>query len=401
MYKDKKIVSPLPAMFICCVLFIAVLNMKLFFTSYDKAIENNPNNKQLALSSIETSYTDSFAGKTNYLDLNGLFSLMLDKKELNERYRLNNGYLTDTISIFSERTSAINNLTNLKEYLEMYDIPFAYVQTPHTIPTDGDPMIPFGYETHINGNSDRLLAGLQENNVNYLDLREKVVADGLDNYDLFFATDHHWNFEGAFWAHQHVAEFIDNQLGQNFSTPEYFDINNFNINTIEKSFLGRDGERTGIFYGGLDDITIITPKSETNYKVEITGRNWNRSGNFEEVFLEYSYSELKELKPYSSNNYCVYLDSNYNGYYKIENKLATNDAKIFIIKDSYSKPLSAFLSLHYAEIHMYQQGSQEELLEKLHEIQPDIVLQVRTSNDSLNAQAKAELTEYRNLKPNS
>lgn len=389
------IVSPLPVLFLCSVLFISVLNMNNFFTSYDKAMEEKANNKQAALSSIEGKYTDSFVGKTNYVDINGLFSRMVDKVEVNGRYKLNNGYLISNLqNNYSEMTSGINNLTNLNDYLDLYGIPFAYVQTPHVLPSDEDPMIPFGYETHNNGNSDRLLQGLMENNVNTLDLRNYLWKDVENPYDLFFKTDHHWNFFGAFYAHIYVSEFIDEILQKNLSNAEYFDLKNYNLEIYENIFLGSDGARTGVFFTGVDDLTMITPKFHTNLSVSIPNHKWNRKGTFDSAILEKEYLKNDSLSYFDKNSYCVYLDSN-TEYIQIINHLADNDTKILLIKDSYSKPLSAFLSLHYKEIHLYQQGSKEELLNKIHEIQPDLVLQVRTTTDSLTTQAKKELEASR------
>lgn len=347
----------------------------------------NPNNKQVALSSVESKYTSSFVGKTNYIDLNGLFARMVDKKEMNERYKLENGYLTYELQIqYNNMDLEIQNLTNLQKYLDLYAIPFAYVQTPHVIPTDDDPMIPMGYETNINGNSDRLLLGLEENDIVYLDLRDKIVQDEINNYELFFATDHHWNIQGAYWAHEHVALFIDQILNKNLVTSEYFDLISYSTEFYNNIFLGSDGQRTGLFFGGVDDVTLIIPSFATNFTVEIPNHQWDRIGTFDETILERSYLENQNLNYFSKNTYKVYLELN-TEYIKIKNNLATNDTKVLLIKDSFSKPLAAYLALHYSEVHLYQVGSQETLLEKLHEIQPDIVLQVRTSTNSLTEEA--------------
>lgn len=369
--------------------------MNNFFTSYDTALEEKSNNKQAALSSIESKYTSSFVGKTNYIDLNGLFALMVDKKEVNERVKLNNGYLTDELNTeYLPMISAINNLTNLKEYLDIYEIPFAYVQTPHLIPSDDDPMIPLGYETHVNGNSDRLLTGLSENGVDYLDLRENIRFDEPSNYEIYFSTDHHWTIETAFLAHEHVGRFIDGKLNENISNSEYFNLENYYTETYTNIFSGSHANRTGIFFAGVDDISIITPKFETNFSVQIPNHNWNRTGNFETAFLEKKYLENSSIANFNKDTYCVYLDSN-TEYVKIVNNQALNDKKILLIKHSFSQPMATFLALHYKEVHLYQQGTQEELLKILHEIQPDIVLQVATTNDSLTAEAKVELETSR------
>lgn len=355
-------------------------------------MEEKPNNKQAALSSIESKYTNSFAGKTNYVDINGLFARLVDKVEMNNRYRLNNGYLTDTLTSYSTMTSSINNLTNLRDYLALYNIPFAYVQTPHVISIDDDSMIPFGYETNINGNSDRLLAGLQENSVNYLDLRENVAADGINNYDLFFSTDHHWTTEAAFWAHSHIINFIDDAFNEKLVNHIYSDLSNYVIEEMECNILGSHGQRTGVYFGGINKVSAISPNFETSFHVQVPLKQFDEIGNFNATMLNNSGYTSTNVRGEPEG---IYFGSN-TEYKKIDNLISDNNFKLLIINDSFSLPLAPFLSLYFNEIHMYDTrtnfgGSTEGFIKKLHEIQPDVVLQIRTYSNSLTAEALAEV----------
>lgn len=103
--------------------------MTNFFSSYETAMEEKPNNKQAALSSIETKYTNSFAGKTNYIDINGLFARLVDKVEVNGIVKLENGYLfrTERMNPNVQVEEIVENSANFRDYLTLYDIPFVQV----------------------------------------------------------------------------------------------------------------------------------------------------------------------------------------------------------------------------------------------------------------------------------
>lgn len=385
---NKNIKSPLAIIFICAIVIVSVLNMSTFITTYKtNIIEADITNKQTALSSLETEYQNQIAGKTNYLDLNGLFARLIDKKELNERYKLNNGYLTDAIVNYYNPIAGITNISNLKRYLDLYDIPFAYVQTPILIPSDDDPMMPLGYETHANGNLDRLLEGLENNGVNYLDLRENLKEDEINHYDIYLKTDHHWTNEGGFLSHKYISQLIDEVLGEDLLSEEYFIESRYNTTVFNNEFLGSLGERTGVFFAGVDDVIVITPNFNTNFTTV------DKNGKFEDVFIDYELLEVTFDDTLTKTvSYKIY-DLNGN-YFKIINENSPNDKKIMILRDSFTASIAPFLALHYKEIHLYdvRYGDKEAgFIQKLHEINPDIVLQVRTTTNHLTDEAKAEI----------
>ncbi|MFI3250427.1 MAG: hypothetical protein R3Y07_05640 [Eubacteriales bacterium] len=419
MKQNKPVFSTLPILFVSSTLFIGLLNLTNFLNGYRDANIEIPYNKQQALASIETKYTDNFIGKTNYVDLNGAFSLFLGRKELNERFLLENDFLTNTLIggpstyflsyhdywTYTDQTASIQNVKNLHDYLALYGIPYAFLQTPHLLTTDDDPTIPAGYSTSVNDNSDRLLAGVAENGIPSLDMRASLQEQGLNSFDIFFKTDHHWTIEGAFWAHIQVAEYIDDLMGTSYANPDYYDLANYNIEIYENSFMGPSGSRTGIYYAGIDDFSVITPNFDTEFQVEIPNRDWYRTGPFDHAMLDYSYLENDINNMYKQDAYCTYLLPN-TEYVKLVNLQATNDLKVLLVKDSFSMPMAAFLSLHFAEVHLCQQNDHEEFLRTLHEIEPDVVLQMRTAVDRMSPQALADLeanqpSYWSQVQPNS
>lgn len=379
---EIKVFSPLPVFFIVIILFIAILNIDNLISSYKASINENSNNLQVALSSIEGKYSNSFHSKTNYIDLNGLFSLLIDKKEVNERFKLNNGYLTNSLFYTSSTFENISNVTNLSNYLEFYDIPYIYIQTPHLLQTDDDIMIPSGYFTSINQYSDDLLDALALNNIDFLDLRQNILEQNINNYDLFFKTDSHWTTEASFWAHTQIIEFLDDKFDYFSTNSLYSDINNYTSNVMNSIILGSHGQRTGVYYGGTDTVTAIIPNFETNFHLQIPSENIDTIGSFSNSLMNLeNYTDTK----ITSSPENIYFGSN-TEYKKITNLLSENDLKVLVINDSFSLPLVPFLSLYFSEVHMYDfrsyyNGSPDGFVSYLHEINPDIVLHIRNLED--------------------
>lgn len=373
--KNKKVKGNnfvLPMLFCSTIVFVGFINMSNFKKQYKESIEENTENRQIALANIENKYAKNFEGKNNFITLNGAFSNIIGKKSLNNVVKLENGYLTEMKPEVNTE-DLVKSTVKLRDYLNEQNIPFLYIQAPYKMETD-DSYLPVGFKSYANQNADNLISGLNQNGIDTLDLREEIKKDGLDHYSLFFKTDHHWDIEGAFWAHEKVLEKLNSILGESQDNNEYLDISNYNIKTYENWFLGSRGKRVGPYFGGVDDISLITPKFDTNISLEIPSKNIKKSGTFEETILFMKNIDTKNY--YNVSSYNAYLGTDYS-YVKMKNNNSNNNRKLFLIKDSFSNPMVPFLLNYYGEIHLYdlrQQGSSnEDMIGKIEGIKPDIV----------------------------
>lgn len=363
----------LPITFCLTIMFIGIINIQNLKQSYTESTQKHPEDIKKSLSEIEGLYAKSFIGKNNYININGIFSKIIGEKEINNIIKLENGYLT-TPQAVADATKIADNIKEFETYLNKKEIPLTYIQVPYKTPTDNDEKIPLGFNTNANTNADNVLKQLEEKNIQTLDLRDEIQKDGLNHYDLFYKTDHHWNIYGGFWGHTKVVEHINETLGIDKINKEYTNIENYNIETIEDTFLGSRGKRTGAGFAGLDDTVIITPKFETDYSISIQSKDINnKTGNFKEVmFFEERIADesLDKYDPYS-----MYLGGNYDFVKIINNKTATNDKKIFLIRDSFSLALVPYLSSHYSEVYLYdlREGTQADMIQKIEQVNPDIV----------------------------
>ncbi len=375
-YKSKKSDFILPTVFLCLIMIISIVNLRNFRLFYNAAIEANPDNRQKALAGIESTFAGSFAAKNNFIDLNGLWARIMDQAMHNNVLTLKNGMLTQEVDInLNTINNNANSLIKFVQLLDGKDIPFVYVQAPYKVPSNTDVNIPAGFNMHANERADVFLDKLAEAGISTLDLRELIKEQGIDNYSLFFNTDHHWKVEAGFWAYTQIVPTINNLLNNTAVFEEGLDINNYELISHENIMLGSRGERTGIYYGGVDDITEIKPKFSTNVTREVPFSNYNKTGTFESTMIYPSNLDKKM----TTSPYSVY-DTN-RSYTKNINHEAINDVKLFIIHDSFGLPVSPFLLLQYKEVHQFDMRYNNDngeatkiLIDKLNEIQPDLVI---------------------------
>jgi len=354
-------------LFFIILLFISNQNIDMFFDQYKHAKHENVSIKETN-QNIEKLFAENFINKQYYINLNADIASLFNHKELNRVIKLSNGYLTEAVPKLDTEPYATNTL-EFNEYLDNLNIPFIYIQAPHKLPNDFE--LPLGYETFANRNADNLISQLDD--ISVLDLRQLIMAEGLSHYNLFYKTDHHYKIETAFWATSKITDFISPILSV---IPNSYlqDINNYHCDTYENIFLGSRGSRTSESFAGSDDFTVIYPKFDTYLTIDIPTKNIHKTGSFSETLM-HTQANIALNVPHQTNIYEIYLGWDVD-YLKITNHFSVNDKKIFIIRDSFARPLGPFLSLQYGEVHMVdlRKNTPDGLLTHINEVNPDIVI---------------------------
>ena len=307
------------------------------------------------------------------INFNGLFQKVADKKVVddvekeNTVVRLNNDYLT-FLSGARDYETAAQNTDRLNSYLKGRKTDFLFVMAPGKI-SKFDPQLPVGVEDYSNSDMDNYLKIIASKDIDYIDIRSEMYDSGLNQYDYFFKTDHHWTPEAAFFAYQKVSE----RLKEYGLTVDEMHLNpeNYNKKVYEDWFLGSQGKRTGIYYGGVDDISLITPKFETSFTV-ITGEK-EKSGDFENTMFQNNHIEVKDY--FGRNPYAVYTGGDF-PLQIMKNHKCDNDKKILLIRNSFACTFAPFMALDCEELHIldlrhYEDGTVKEYIEQ---INPDIVM---------------------------
>ncbi len=280
----------------------------------------------------------------------------------------------------------INSVISFKKFLQSLGIPLTYIQAPGKINKYGkqDAWLRNHYD-FSNANADQLLAGLRQNGIDTIDLREyfhQTIPD--DQYhQLFFRTDHHWLPQTALTA----ANFIANHLHQKYGieiNSSNLDVRHYNIENLPRYFLGSTGKKVTLSQTKPDDFSILHPDFSTNIHLKIPAKGLDKKGPFEII---YNKSEINPL-PTSHSNY--YSGDRYHAYGYGDQPLLTIknlqhpgyfDQKILVIKDSFGDTMVPLLSLGCKNIAAVDirhfDGSLRTLIKEFH---PDVVLILYTNN---------------------
>lgn len=263
--------------------------------------------------------------------------------------------------------------------LERLNIPYRYLAAPQKIQRGVD-MLPAGVSEAGNRNADRFLEDLDRAGVAYTDLRPLFEENGV--YEAwFFRTDHHWRPEAAFFAWQHLAGVLEEAYG--FSTdPALLDESNWDRRVLEEFFLGSQGKRVGSLYAGVDDITLYTPKFDTDFTYACPAYGMERNGPFSEsvCFPE----RVARRDWFGENPYVYYAGGDY-PLASIVNRKNPSGPRIVLLRDSFACALTPFLALSCSELVTidlrYFSG---DLPETIAGLEPDLVLTLYTAGTTSN-----------------
>ena len=333
------------AVLICTFIVLAfVLNFHLVIDPLKK-LDNEDYNFDKFTSDTQKQYTSKFLLKESFINLNGLFTRLVGKKSNNNVDKMKNGMLVNSNIIYRDTTDLANNLKQFNSHLKENDVKFVYVQLPMKVDLENS-LIYDGYVNYANQNANELLEKLG-NDVSFIDMRKYLVSTPEQVEKYFYHTDHHWNSYGAFEAYKVILSYLDKEFPeQNFDLSNA-DISNWNATVYEDWFLGSLGKRVGKLYAGVDDLTILIPKFDTDMSMYVTNHRKFFNGNFENAVMDSSYLDKRDY--FNENPYCSYIGGDYPLANHVNNN-ASNDLKVLIIKDSFSLPLQAFLSTSLKEL---------------------------------------------------
>lgn len=317
---------------------------------------------------FETDYISSFWRKYQYVNLNGAMERLLGQHRMNGVVKLDNGYLSQSIGYVDDETvySGAERTKQFQDILLERGTDYVWFTVPYVV-DKYNPQLPIGIEDDFgNDNLDRMTNALSNVDVAVVDLRDSIHNQGLETYDLFYKTDHHWTTEGGFWAYNQIVDYIEKLYGVEVDD-QVRDINNYDITTYKEWHLGSRGQRTGKYYAGIDDFDLITPKFDTYIQKYGT----DESGSMTEMMIN--------MRPLQSSNYMSrYTYDNVLGgscaYW--HNPNASVDLKVMIIGDSMSKSVMPYLALSFKDVSFGADcGNTSTVTSQLIDsFQPDIVI---------------------------
>ena len=277
----------------------------------------------------------------NLINLHGFMAKKLNMHSLYNNWNI---YIADNCYIvsaypYTSTDYEFNQIISLKNFLDKRNIKFLYVNEPTKYVVDKFISDSFGVKSYTNNNADRFLKRIKVAGVATVDLREKLQEDGLNAFDLFYRTDHHWTTRGGLWATKKISEGLNQYCGYQINT-SMFDENHFSIKKWEKCWLGEQGRKVGETYVGLDNYEEIKPNFKTDYFFK-TSKNLVK-GNFNNFIDEDVYNTKNSVYQNKSWHY------SYRQIACINNIITYG--KILVLGDSSEQVVIPFLSLGVHEL---------------------------------------------------
>ena len=316
-------------------------------------------------SKFETDIASTFYKKIEFVNLNGAICKMLNQPIMNGVVKLDNGYLYSPMEYTSDETlrKYADSTRKFNDYLDDKGISLLYCNTPITS-SKYDPQIPSGISDYGNDNCDRFIKMLNESNIDTIDFRETIHNDGLDLYDFMYRTDHHWNTLAGFYAYGKIEEYIVNKTGCEVDE-RISDINNYSIITYPKWHLGSNGQRTGVYYAGIDDYQLIVP----NFNLSIRGNNGS-VGNMQDIIIN---MEPLKNKDYTSRFTYDFVMGASMGHF--DNLDCKNDIKVLMITDSFGKAVNPYIAMGFSQMDCVWKLEVSTITrEYIDELNPDVVI---------------------------
>lgn len=320
--------------------------------------------------SVDYYTTKLLPGRMKYIEANALFSKTVGMKIIagtDSVVVMKNGYLTFE-SAPADTSEAVESVKWFSDEMKKRNIDFSYVQYPSK-EDKNDEQLPDGVVDYSNKNADSLLAGLEKNGVNYLDMRTLLSQKDSDWYSDFFKTDHHWKPETGVWASGKIAEMLNGKFGYSLDT-DIGNLENYNVDVYEKYCLGSQGKIATLTYADPEDISLVYPKKSTSFTVQYDN-DAAKTGAFEDVMFNRNYLN----KDYYNNSaYSTYINGN-KTITRIKNNDCKNGKRILIIGGSYNKCVVPYLSQDFESTELldrrYFDGS---ILNYIDKTKPDVVL---------------------------
>lgn len=328
------------------------------------------------INKIDSVINENVYKKDEYINLYGFTQKLMDKNEESnfEVVKDTNGSLHYTY--FTEGSNPVNEMVNamnvLKKDIKKKDTKLIYLMPPDKYIkgyTEFPKGIPYNF---ANETADNFIKGIKDIGIDTIDFREDLLDNGISKEDLFFKTDHHWTIETAFWAYTKLVDELNYKYNLNLDKYRFYrNKDNYNFIEYKNSYIGSMARKASIYYGGVDDFTLIYPKFTTNFEFmsQTKDRVVNLQGRFEDSLIStMPFNSEKGHYDLEKDMYSSYLTGN-QGFTHIKNKNNSKGIKVLFIKDSFSLPLSAFLSNVCSYVYLvdprYYDGDITDLTNKL------------------------------------
>ena len=323
---------------------------------------------------------EKFPLKRWFVELNGGAHRVVGRKFCNTVYRAPQGMLLSELKGKGRLEPIADAVGGFSKWLAVQKVSFIYVQTPSKIDMEGT-MLPGPLVNRGNDRADDLMALLAEKGIRTIDLRAMLTATPQDLERYFYRTDHHWNNDAVFKAFGVLAPEIARAVGDDPAVvASYVAASSWKRSVWPQCFTGTKSRRTGLLFGGMDDMIVYVPRFKTKMTMDILSKGVRLSGDFRKTIMWHS-SKIRKggSDGFGKDAYSLlYIGGTY-GVVKHENPGAPLKRRVLIVGDSYARPLEAFLSTIVTDLIALDQrrfAPGETVAGFVESFKPDVVIQL-------------------------
>lgn len=320
---------------------------------------------------LDAYFRDQFIGRNNWIKTSSKINMLLQKKKYIDVVLGKGGYLLsfngfqykeDKEKLISDVNYSVSEMKALDDYIKSNGGTFIFAGVPNQSYYHADKYL--NYFESMKGfyieQDDLFFKGLNDNGIHAINMMDTFKNE---KEELYFKTDHHYNFRGAYLTYSHIInELIQDKV--NISNP--YTLEELGLEKINKPFHGSWNAKVSWLFKTDDYIEIPHPKFQMpKYKKIVNGKEDNRL---------FYYNEKD-----ATTSYAVYMNGD-NAEVKITT--ARNELpKALIFGDSFTNGIEPLLSLHFNETRILdlRYYKQKSLYSYIEEYKPDVVIFVLSS----------------------
>lgn len=237
-----------------------------------------------------------------------------------------------------DRAERAREIISLRDFCAENGMRHLYVTTPNDACREDTGVS--GVMDFYNQNADRLQKALRDADVETMDLRDSLHADGMDHHASFYETDHHWRPETGLWAAGKIAERLNADYGFGIDL-SLFDASRWRGEVYEDWFLGSQGKKVTLSRAEPEDFTLLYPLFDTRLRFEVPSMDLDRTGGFS---VQYRYGVLAERDYYGQSPYLAYFYGD-NALTRVRNELSSDGKHVLVLGHSFDNCVLPFLAL--------------------------------------------------------
>lgn len=279
---------------------------------------------------FESYFADQFPERKLWVGMNAYYNLDIGNNGSSGVYNCKDGYL---INVPVSKDNRINkNIGVVADFAKSVDVPVTVMFAPSTgyVADDVLPAVHNSYNDDIYFES--ISKKLEQDNINFVDLRKTFKDEYKKGNQLYYKTDHHWTTLGAYTAYTQLCGSLN-------ITPAQKDM--FKVETYD-NFYGTTYSTSGFWLTPPDKIELWKNPDNTEENINVKVADGDKVKESGSLFFE---EHLKE-----DDKYPVFIDGNH-AVSEITNKNAKGGTLV-MIKDSFAHSMAPFLAENYSRIVM-------------------------------------------------